>query len=271
MTINLAILAAGAAALLAASAPADAAIVTYTFTGFNLGGNYDDDYDHLGLFGLPANLDGRGFSLVFRLDTTLGISTSYSDPTSSSSGHTYIRPNFSDPNDPHDTAHTPPVKATLTIDGHSYQFDGYFSPSNSYVSTPSSAVGIATSGYYTDLTLVTRNGPDIDATVDILARSIDHVIPLGFDQDYTIDFTQGAGRDPAFYTNGNFTIRTNSNAQYAYSHSALRADRLVVTVSNGIAGGVPEPASWAMLMSGFGLVGSAARRRRAVLQQPIRV
>lgn len=30
--------------------------------------------------------------------------------------------------------------------------------------------------------------------------------------------------------------------------------------------GVPEPASWAMMIAGFGLVGSAARRRRAVLQ-----
>jgi hypothetical protein len=29
-----------------------------------------------------------------------------------------------------------------------------------------------------------------------------------------------------------------------------------------IAGGVPEPASWAMLISGFGLVGMAMRRRR---------
>jgi hypothetical protein len=29
-------------------------------------------------------------------------------------------------------------------------------------------------------------------------------------------------------------------------------------------GGVPEPASWAMLIAGFGLVGAAARRRRAV-------
>ena len=30
------------------------------------------------------------------------------------------------------------------------------------------------------------------------------------------------------------------------------------------AGAVPEPASWAMLIAGFGLVGAAARRRRAI-------
>lgn len=34
-----------------------------------------------------------------------------------------------------------------------------------------------------------------------------------------------------------------------------------VEVLGRIAGGVPEPASWAMLIAGFGMVGSAARRR----------
>ncbi|MFN7174747.1 MAG: PEPxxWA-CTERM sorting domain-containing protein [Thermaurantiacus tibetensis] len=33
-------------------------------------------------------------------------------------------------------------------------------------------------------------------------------------------------------------------------------------VSLAIAGAVPEPATWAMLIAGFGLVGAAARRRR---------
>ena len=32
----------------------------------------------------------------------------------------------------------------------------------------------------------------------------------------------------------------------------------------GLAGGVPEPASWAMLIAGFGLTGAAMRRRRIV-------
>ncbi len=32
---------------------------------------------------------------------------------------------------------------------------------------------------------------------------------------------------------------------------------------NAVQGGVPEPASWAMMLAGFGLVGAAARRRSA--------
>ena len=37
-----------------------------------------------------------------------------------------------------------------------------------------------------------------------------------------------------------------------------------IQVLPGSIGGVPEPASWAMLIAGFGLVGASARRRRAV-------
>ena len=36
-----------------------------------------------------------------------------------------------------------------------------------------------------------------------------------------------------------------------------------VTINTG--GAVPEPASWAMLIAGFGLVGAASRRRRAAI------
>ncbi len=36
----------------------------------------------------------------------------------------------------------------------------------------------------------------------------------------------------------------------------------ITEASAGIGSGVPEPASWALLLAGFGLVGTAARRRR---------
>ena len=37
---------------------------------------------------------------------------------------------------------------------------------------------------------------------------------------------------------------------------------LAATADGGAVGGVPEPASWAMLIAGFGLTGAAMRRRR---------
>jgi hypothetical protein len=41
---------------------------------------------------------------------------------------------------------------------------------------------------------------------------------------------------------------------------------LATGTSDGVppVGGIPEPATWAMLIAGFGLVGAAARRRRAI-------
>ena len=52
----------------------------------------------------------------------------------------------------------------------------------------------------------------------------------------------------------------------------LHADGQVLQSQDGhqsfaVAGAVPEPATWAMLISGFGMVGLAARRRRT----PVRV
>ena len=38
-----------------------------------------------------------------------------------------------------------------------------------------------------------------------------------------------------------------------------------ITLGAATPGGVPEPASWAMLIAGFGLVGAAARRRRSTV------
>ena len=40
-------------------------------------------------------------------------------------------------------------------------------------------------------------------------------------------------------------------------------DNVALNVTPSVA--VPEPASWAMLIAGFGLVGAAARRRRTAL------
>ncbi|MBT9472342.1 MAG: PEPxxWA-CTERM sorting domain-containing protein [Phenylobacterium sp.] len=39
---------------------------------------------------------------------------------------------------------------------------------------------------------------------------------------------------------------------------------LLDNVSIGVSSAVPEPATWAMMIMGFGLVGSAMRRRQAL-------
>jgi hypothetical protein len=76
---------------------------------------------------------------------------------------------------------------------------------------------------------------------------------------------------------GNNPINTFT-LNFASAQSTITLDKFVVryqsinNVAGTIVGGsgvgtlaVPEPASWAMLIAGFGLVGAAARRRRTVV------
>jgi len=65
--------------------------------------------------------------------------------------------------------------------------------------------------------------------------------------------------DPtARFTGYFFTTREPGNLNYLGSQGqGYRIDSLTM--------GVPEPASWAMLIAGFGLVGAASRRRRAAV------
>jgi hypothetical protein len=77
------------------------------------------------------------------------------------------------------------------------------------------------------------------------------------------------------YTDGNFVGEViASNADLAilsgYGKGYPFADTFSprnfngsLTYSTGLPGGVPEPASWAMMIGGFGLVGTSLRRRRA--------
>jgi hypothetical protein len=47
----------------------------------------------------------------------------------------------------------------------------------------------------------------------------------------------------------------------------LLLDNVSLSDTGGAIGGVPEPASWALMIAGFGLVGGALRRRRSSLLQ----
>jgi hypothetical protein len=45
----------------------------------------------------------------------------------------------------------------------------------------------------------------------------------------------------------------------------MAIDDLAMTLTTAAPAAVPEPASWAMMLGGFGLVGGALRRRRTTL------
>ncbi len=90
-----------------------------------------------------------------------------------------------------------------------------------------------------------------------------------FDQPFTL-VDQGQG----FWGNGAFTIAGNTIGS-GEGHGVIRFDGPVSSLTlrsvngefwSGFTFGhdsvVPEPATWALLIAGFGLVGAAARRRR---------
>ena len=82
------------------------------------------------------------------------------------------------------------------------------------------------------------------------------------------------GVEPAGYTHVTGAYNSGSatsvtlrlyNLNSDYSFNDLRVDDISFTgpaAADGAIGDVPEPASWAMMVGGFGMVGGAVRRRR---------
>jgi hypothetical protein len=73
--------------------------------------------------------------------------------------------------------------------------------------------------------------------------------PASIYQDFGFTVTAGGGSTPL-----TFTFRNNPNF--------FLLDAVSVTAVNGGGAVIPEPATWAMMIAGFGLVGATARRRR---------
>ena len=68
-------------------------------------------------------------------------------------------------------------------------------------------------------------------------------------------------------TSGNWStldIPFNRNP-HGLSHIAFFSAPGGTDIGIGPGPGVPEPASWALMIAGFGMVGTALRRRKAVL------
>lgn len=70
------------------------------------------------------------------------------------------------------------------------------------------------------------------------------------------------GFSDALFDEVHLQVRSGSGPFDAGAFEAGAYD--AVTLTNAIPGGVPEPASWALMIAGFGLVGAAARRRKPV-------
>jgi hypothetical protein len=67
------------------------------------------------------------------------------------------------------------------------------------------------------------------------------------------------GLDASGSTNGNVILQID-----VLSGGYAAFDNIVVSAAD-VSGGIPEPASWALMIAGFGMVGTALRRRQAAI------
>lgn len=108
-------------------------------------------------------------------------------------------------------------------------------------------------------------GPPVQfALVDLISASTGAFSTAGQIQSFFSGADGGSNPNP--WTSYSFNVSLGAGT---YAIRFAQADnQLFFTqgVDNVFVGGaVPEPASWAMLIAGFGLVGAAGRRRRAVV------
>ena len=201
---------------------AQAAVVTLTYSGTVKSGT-----DGAGLFGTAgANLSGLAFSSVFVFDDSAEIIQR--NDLHYNYGGTYVG------------TPSPLISVGLTIDGASYTplMIGDFS--QGYLAQR--ALGILTNNYYQ---LLQTTSGSFDG---------DHVSFNCYDKPkVSLGALTCDSRD-----DGLFLLGANSATIGVFAiTSATMSPPVDVGVSY-----VPEPATWAMMIAGFGLVGGALRRRR---------
>ena len=229
---------------------------------FSFGGTVDFSTVTGGtLFGATGfGLNNARFSATITYDdTTPGLFYSYVGSTTQTSAVGFDASN--------------PTTGTFSINGISYNVppigngtgQGSYSLFNN-APTLGDQIGIGSSSVVTNGTIATDyfsrsvsfSGFLIDRSSLSLTNSINLADLSGF--NYT-----GTGAN--FHT-GNFRVAESSFhnsqlTQHTVADGSYQIDRFSVERLVGSPNAVPEPASWAMMIAGFGLVGGATRRKAA--------
>lgn len=228
-----------AVAALAVSQPAAAAVVSYTYTG-----KIDFGYDDAGLFGGGA-LTGADFTAVFYRDDDLALPEDIflGDINSLVRGMGAFAP----------------VHAVLTIAGYTLEIGGDYGEQTQYDDGQYEAFGHLAAGLNSSLSLGGN-------TLGTFAPSAQNYLA---GPDYHTLTSLTAADMPGFSWSGNFTYIGEGGGDASRASPLTSANfspvKLVVNGDVGTpVGGVPEPATWALMIGGFGLSGVALRRRRTV-------
>jgi len=216
----------GVAVLACASAHATKITVTYT-------GTVTSGYDNHGVFGDPlANLTGQAFRASFTYDTLLGRYSSWSPGEAQILGGPYYASNTGA------GYGSPVIKTSFTVKGVTRSF-----------SSPSGAIQIGSvypNSRYMILSALSFMGnlPAGSSYDDLQIYADNPLLPTVVDAGF-----------------GRLHI-TNLSSSYQFGTTAgtdlLHLRPLTVRATAGTA--VPEPGAWAMMISGFAMVGAALRR-----------
>ena len=227
------------AALLAA--PAQAALVQLTWDGMTVAGS-----DKIGLFGAPtSNFQSTAYRVTYVFDTQVSYTANTTNGSQDVTGGTFFntfRP-------------SPLVSASILVNGVTLAIGG------SYYGQYFSQSGQGSSGIQAEA--------DPDPALDqgsypspYTANLFQRVFRLGnfyglpFDQPATYAFT--AADNPG--GNFGFAYRDAQGNILNNTGFGLTPTQLVISTPGGGGGGaVPEPATWGMMILGFGLAGSMLR------------
>ena len=227
--------------------PASAAILTATVTGTVREGGY-----YAGRYPAPLNdLTGQSFTAVYTINDAIpGILVNdYDDGsvrnTGVDGGTVFGRPS--------------PVSAVLTLAGFTINFAGkdrgYYYVYRDLANSHNDGIGLSTSSY------VPRTDGQSSGILDITVYSAPQGTTSG---DYRVPFSYAFQPGDSATGQINFETYTvdEAGAEQSYLYFTALFDPATISVVNASA--APEPASWAMMIGGFGLAGAAVRRRARI-------
>jgi hypothetical protein len=219
---------------LALCQPAAAAPVTYTFTGA-----IDSGQDEFGLFVAPnVSLAGFIFTATFTRDDAATLPENiFQGPFNS-----YVAGSEA----------FQPVTATLKINDQTFNVTGDSGEQNQYDDGAFEGFGFLASGLGATLTLGGNTVGTFAPTLgDVLAGPDYHTLT-------SLNFAQL----PGFSAFGQFEFLSAAQPGKR-TFANFNVDSL--TVSGGPVAGAPEPAAWALMITGFAGAGAALRRRRSAI------
>ncbi len=221
--IRLAAVAAGVSLVAGASA-APAAVLVATWTGIVASG-----HDDTGVFGAIGNLAGDAYVVRFTYDTSIG----YRDNS---------LPAYDLVFGGSDYGYAPPVSATVTINGQTVSINGGFE---------SDAITKPTLPKVDFFSKYTHNDANIDIQTNIEMYDQADVHQATLETPVALTTLSGAQA-------GNFNW-------FVYDYNlGLKTGQAAATLNGGTLqiSAVPEPAAWALMVTGLGLMGGRLRRRR---------